>query len=179
MAAALTSIGDSEGAIQAHLDALAINPNLYGVRSDLGNIFKSLGRLDEAEVCKNSHSSVETVPTLPISPRDRPLATPGERNFPKTENLRANDGHVRRMTVRKRSAWLTARASFVCSIHSKWAGLFLPIPGMVLVLGKNRSKVSLKFWTFLYHFQKKIFHLTSERCISALWTVSKRSTPRA
>ena len=100
-----------------------------------------------------------TVPTLPISPRDRPLATPGERNFPKTENLRANDGHVRRMTVGKRSAWLTARASFVCSIHSKWAGLFLPIPGMVLVLGKNRSKVSLKFWTFFYHFQKKYFIL--------------------
>ena len=52
LAAALTSIQDWEGAIQAHLDALSINGNLFGVRSDLGNIFKSLGRLDEAEVCR-------------------------------------------------------------------------------------------------------------------------------
>jgi protein O-GlcNAc transferase len=52
LAAALTSIQEWEGAIQAHLDALSINGNLFGVRSDLGNIFKSLGRLDEAEVCK-------------------------------------------------------------------------------------------------------------------------------
>jgi protein O-GlcNAc transferase len=51
LAAALTSINDSEGAIKAHIDALTINQNLYGVRSDLGNIFKSLGRLDDAEVC--------------------------------------------------------------------------------------------------------------------------------
>ena len=51
LAAALTSIQDWEGAIQAHRDALNINGNLFGVRSDLGNIFKSLGRLDEAEVC--------------------------------------------------------------------------------------------------------------------------------
>ena len=51
LAAALTSIQEWEGAIQAHLDALSINGNLFGVRSDLGNIFKSLGRLDEAEVC--------------------------------------------------------------------------------------------------------------------------------
>jgi protein O-GlcNAc transferase len=49
LAAALTSIQEWEGAIQAHLDALSINGNLFGVRSDLGNIFKSLGRLDEAE----------------------------------------------------------------------------------------------------------------------------------
>jgi len=50
LAAALTSIQDYEGAIKAHMEALHINPNLYGVRSDLGNIFKSLGRLEEAEV---------------------------------------------------------------------------------------------------------------------------------
>ena len=50
LAAALTSIQDYEGAIKAHMEALQINPNLYGVRSDLGNIFKSLGRLEEAEV---------------------------------------------------------------------------------------------------------------------------------
>jgi protein O-GlcNAc transferase len=55
LAAALTSIQDFEGAIQAHLDALSINQHLYGVRSDLGNIFKSLGRLDEAEVCNLRH----------------------------------------------------------------------------------------------------------------------------
>jgi protein O-GlcNAc transferase len=62
LAAALTSIQDWEGAIQAHRDALNINGNLFGVRSDLGNIFKSLGRLDEAEVC--NHFLTRTGPVL-------------------------------------------------------------------------------------------------------------------
>ena len=62
LAAALTSIQDWEGAIQAHRDALNINGNLFGVRSDLGNIFKSLGRLDEAEVC--NHFLTRTGPSF-------------------------------------------------------------------------------------------------------------------
>lgn len=64
LAAALTSIQDYEGAIKAHMEALQINPNLYGVRSDLGNIFKSLGRLEEAEV-RTRPEMTSPEPTLP------------------------------------------------------------------------------------------------------------------
>lgn len=64
LAAALTSIQDYEGAIKAHMEALQINPNLYGVRSDLGNIFKSLGRLEEAEV-RTRPEITSPEPTLP------------------------------------------------------------------------------------------------------------------
>jgi hypothetical protein len=46
------------------MEALQINPNLYGVRSDLGNIFKSLGRLEEAEV-RTRPEMTSPEPTLP------------------------------------------------------------------------------------------------------------------
>ena len=40
-----------EGAVNAYLSALSINPNLYCVRSDLGNLLKALNRLEEAKAC--------------------------------------------------------------------------------------------------------------------------------
>ena len=43
--------GDMEGAVNAYLSALSINPNLYCVRSDLGNLLKALNRLEEAKAC--------------------------------------------------------------------------------------------------------------------------------
>ncbi|CAG0885402.1 unnamed protein product [Darwinula stevensoni] len=49
LAAALVSAGDLEGAVQAYVSALQYNPDLYCVRSDLGNLLKALGRLDEAK----------------------------------------------------------------------------------------------------------------------------------
>lgn len=70
LAAALVAAGDTEQAVQAYITALQYNPvgftfficfwcfmfefllqDLYCVRSDLGNLLKALGRLDEAKVC--------------------------------------------------------------------------------------------------------------------------------
>lgn len=51
LAAALVAAGDMEGAVQAYVSALQYNPDLYCVRSDLGNLLKALGRLEEAKVC--------------------------------------------------------------------------------------------------------------------------------
>lgn len=50
LAAALVAAGDMEQAVQAYVSALQYNPDLYCVRSDLGNLLKALGRLDEAKV---------------------------------------------------------------------------------------------------------------------------------
>lgn len=52
LAAALVAAGDMEGAVQAYVSALQYNPDLYCVRSDLGNLLKALGRLDEAKIRK-------------------------------------------------------------------------------------------------------------------------------
>ncbi|RWR99911.1 UDP-N-acetylglucosamine--peptide N-acetylglucosaminyltransferase-like protein, partial [Dinothrombium tinctorium] len=49
LAAALVAAGDMEQAVQAYVSALQYNPDLYCVRSDLGNLLKALGRLDEAK----------------------------------------------------------------------------------------------------------------------------------
>lgn len=53
LAAALVAAGDMEGAVQAYVSALQYNPDLYCVRSDLGNLLKALGRLDEAKIMLN------------------------------------------------------------------------------------------------------------------------------
>lgn len=61
LAAALVAAGDMESAVNAYATALRYNPvspvdfflnhqDLYCVRSDLGNLLKALGRLDEAKV---------------------------------------------------------------------------------------------------------------------------------
>jgi len=50
LAAALVTAGDLEGAVHSYFSALQINPELYCVRSDLGNLLKALGRLEEAKV---------------------------------------------------------------------------------------------------------------------------------
>jgi protein O-GlcNAc transferase len=50
LAAALVASRDMEQAVQAYVTALQYNPDLYCVRSDLGNLLKALGRLDEAKV---------------------------------------------------------------------------------------------------------------------------------
>lgn len=50
LAAALVAARDMEQAVQAYVTALQYNPDLYCVRSDLGNLLKALGRLDEAKV---------------------------------------------------------------------------------------------------------------------------------
>lgn len=50
LAAALVAAGDMEGAVSAYVTALNYNPDLYCVRSDLGNLLKALGRLDDAKV---------------------------------------------------------------------------------------------------------------------------------
>lgn len=69
MAAALVAARDMESAVQAYITALQYNPvsgiihsnyihikyyvffkDLYCVRSDLGNLLKALGRLEEAKV---------------------------------------------------------------------------------------------------------------------------------
>jgi len=52
LAAALVAAGDMEGAVQSYVSSLQYNPDLYCVRSDLGNLLKALGRLDEAKVVK-------------------------------------------------------------------------------------------------------------------------------
>ena len=44
LAAALVSATDMEGAVHAYLSALQCNPDLYAVRSDLGNLLKALGK---------------------------------------------------------------------------------------------------------------------------------------
>jgi len=50
LAAALVSAGEMEQAVQAYITALQFNSELYCVRSDLGNLLKALGRLDEAKL---------------------------------------------------------------------------------------------------------------------------------
>lgn len=50
LAAALVASGDLEQAVQAYVSSLQYNPDLYCVRSDLGNLLKAIGRLDEAKV---------------------------------------------------------------------------------------------------------------------------------
>jgi len=52
LAAALVAAGDMEGAVQAYVSSLQYNPDLYCVRSDLGNLLKALGRLDEAKMAQ-------------------------------------------------------------------------------------------------------------------------------
>lgn len=54
-----------EQEVQAYLSALHYNPDLYCVRSDLGNIFKALGRLDEAKACYLK--AIETCPTFAVA----------------------------------------------------------------------------------------------------------------
>ncbi|CAH1995239.1 unnamed protein product [Acanthoscelides obtectus] len=56
LAAALVAAGDMEQAVQAYITALQYNPDLYCVRSDLGNLLKALGRLDEAKVSRGYRS---------------------------------------------------------------------------------------------------------------------------
>nr|CAX75350.1 O-glycosyltransferase [Schistosoma japonicum] len=54
LAAALVAAGDMESAVNAYATALQYNPDLYCVRSDLGNLLKALGRLDEAKVRRHT-----------------------------------------------------------------------------------------------------------------------------
>ena len=81
LAAALVAAGDMEGAVQAYVSALQYNPvrifdlfnicllltfhlnlqDLYCVRSDLGNLLKALGRLDEAKVKGNCRDSLRLI----------------------------------------------------------------------------------------------------------------------
>ncbi|MGH0145294.1 UNVERIFIED_CONTAM: hypothetical protein FKN15_031819 [Acipenser sinensis] len=64
LAAALVAAGDMEGAVQAYVSALQYNPDLYCVRSDLGNLLKALGRLEEAKVFPEfaaAHSNLASV----------------------------------------------------------------------------------------------------------------------
>lgn len=35
--------------------SLSLSQDLYGVRSDLGNLYKALGRLEDAKVNNNTH----------------------------------------------------------------------------------------------------------------------------
>lgn len=65
LATALVAAGDMDQAIQAYLSALHYNPDLYCVRSDLGNLFKALGRLDEAKACYLK--AIETCPTFAVA----------------------------------------------------------------------------------------------------------------
>jgi len=53
LAAALVAANDMEQAVQAYVSALQYNPDLYCVRSDLGNLLKALGRLDEAKMLRS------------------------------------------------------------------------------------------------------------------------------
>lgn len=55
LAAALVAARDMEQAVQAYVTALQYNPDLYCVRSDLGNLLKALGRLDEAKRISSQH----------------------------------------------------------------------------------------------------------------------------
>ncbi|XP_050039299.1 UDP-N-acetylglucosamine--peptide N-acetylglucosaminyltransferase 110 kDa subunit isoform X3 [Dermacentor andersoni] len=67
LAAALVAAGDMEQAVQAYVSALQYNPfqDLYCVRSDLGNLLKALGRLDEAKACYLK--AIETCPTFAVA----------------------------------------------------------------------------------------------------------------
>ncbi|CAH1267037.1 UDP-N-acetylglucosamine--peptide N-acetylglucosaminyltransferase 110 kDa subunit-like isoform X2 [Branchiostoma lanceolatum] len=68
LAAALVTAGDMEGAVQAYCQALQYNPvssDLYCVRSDLGNLLKALGRLDEAKACYLK--AIETQPNFAVA----------------------------------------------------------------------------------------------------------------
>ncbi|KAJ1350657.1 hypothetical protein KIN20_006498 [Parelaphostrongylus tenuis] len=49
LAAALVAAGDLDQAVAAYLSALNYNPELYCVRSDLGNLLKAMGRLEDAK----------------------------------------------------------------------------------------------------------------------------------
>ena len=65
LAAALVASGDMEGAVDAYVSALRHNPDLYCVRSDLGNLLKALGRLDEAKSCYLK--AIETQPNFSVA----------------------------------------------------------------------------------------------------------------
>ena len=65
LAAALVASGDMEGAVEAYVSALRHNPDLYCVRSDLGNLLKALGRLDEAKSCYLK--AIETQPNFSVA----------------------------------------------------------------------------------------------------------------
>uniref|UniRef100_T1JCD7 protein O-GlcNAc transferase n=1 Tax=Strigamia maritima TaxID=126957 RepID=T1JCD7_STRMM len=71
LAAALVAAGDMEQAVQAYVSALQYNPvsieciDLYCVRSDLGNLLKALGRLDEAKACYLK--AIETRPDFAVA----------------------------------------------------------------------------------------------------------------
>lgn len=65
LAGALVAAGNMDQAIQAYFSALHYNPELYCVRSDLGNVFKALGRLDEAKACYLK--AIETCPTFAVA----------------------------------------------------------------------------------------------------------------
>nr|XP_029500743.1 UDP-N-acetylglucosamine--peptide N-acetylglucosaminyltransferase 110 kDa subunit-like [Oncorhynchus nerka] len=54
-----------EGAVQAYVSALQYNPDLYCVRSDLGNLLKALGRLEEAKACYLK--AIETQPNFAVA----------------------------------------------------------------------------------------------------------------
>ncbi|KAF6777466.1 hypothetical protein AHF37_03090 [Paragonimus kellicotti] len=77
LAAALVAAGDMESAVNAYATALQYNPDLYCVRSDLGNLLKALGRLNEAKV--SNHSVLRRAATIgcpdTILSIYRPLAT--------------------------------------------------------------------------------------------------------
>jgi len=61
----LVAAGDMEGAVQAYVSSLQYNPDLYCVRSDLGNLLKALGRLDEAKACYLK--AIETRPDFAVA----------------------------------------------------------------------------------------------------------------
>ncbi|XP_070069439.1 UDP-N-acetylglucosamine--peptide N-acetylglucosaminyltransferase 110 kDa subunit isoform X1 [Drosophila takahashii] len=54
-----------ESAVQAYITALQYNPELYCVRSDLGNLLKALGRLEEAKACYLK--AIETCPGFAVA----------------------------------------------------------------------------------------------------------------
>ncbi|TKR57917.1 hypothetical protein L596_030557 [Steinernema carpocapsae] len=49
LAAALVANSDLQSAVDAYISALQYNQDLYCVRSDLGNLLKAMGRLEEAK----------------------------------------------------------------------------------------------------------------------------------
>lgn len=64
LAAALVAANDMEQAVQAYVSALQYNPDLYCVRSDLGNLLKALGRLDEAKMLRLSRCQSSSAEAL-------------------------------------------------------------------------------------------------------------------
>ncbi|MCP9259053.1 hypothetical protein DINM_002031 [Dirofilaria immitis] len=56
LAAALVATGDLDQAVNAYVSALQYNPDLYCVRSDLGNLLKAMGRLEDAKPSLNLSS---------------------------------------------------------------------------------------------------------------------------